>query len=153
MVSSKSYCHQKRYPDSLRLTTNARLISCFLQTSCFYKYHDFTSPVLMFFKNSRQTYALHLMNSLLNIFSYIISNVSNRKNLHKVQLMTKSYPGRQNHFRSNVSYVYKGHDTFCPINLGQSSQDSENLSWMLEQSGAYIQVYLKLVPNQRGTLS
>src|SRR3954462_10916780 len=113
----------ERYPDSLRFTTNVKLISCFLQTSCFCKYHDFTSPILMFFKNSRQTYALHLMNSLLNILCYIISNVSNRKNLHKVQLMTESYPDKQNYFRSNVCYVYEGHGTFFPINLGQSSRD------------------------------
>src|SRR3954466_2041910 len=84
----------------------------------------------MVFKNSRQTYALHLMNSLLNIFCYIISNVSIRKNLHMVQLMTESYPDKQNHFRSNVCYVYKGHGTFFPNNLGQSSRDSENLSRM-----------------------
>src|SRR3954465_4542256 len=49
------------------------------------------------FKNSRQTYALHLMNSLLNIFCYIISNASNRKNLHRVQLMTESYPDTQDY--------------------------------------------------------
>jgi len=42
-------------------------------------------------------YALHLMNSLLNIFCYIISNASIRKNLHMVQLMTKSYPNRQDY--------------------------------------------------------
>src|SRR3954464_8847811 len=71
------------------------LYPVFLQTSCFYKYHNFTSPVLMYFKNTRQTYALHLMNILLNIFCYIISNVSNRKNLHRVQLMTKSHPDIQ----------------------------------------------------------
>src|SRR3954469_5706930 len=101
------------------------------------------------FQNSRQMYALHLMNSLLNIFCYVISNVSIRINLHRVWLMTESYPDKQNHSKK----PYKGHDMFCPINMGQSSQDSENLSWMLEQSGAYIQAYLKLVPNQRGTLS
>src|SRR4051812_19361120 len=66
-----------------------------LRASCFYKHHTFASLVLMLFKNSRQTYALHLMNSLLNIFCYIISNVSNRKNLHRVQLMTESHPDRQ----------------------------------------------------------
>src|SRR4051812_19812866 len=43
--------------------------------------------------------------------------------------MTQSYPDQQRLLqRSNVSYVYEGHDTFCPINLGQSSQDSKNLS-------------------------
>src|SRR3954465_2591388 len=94
----------------------------------FYKYHAFTSLILMFFKNSRQTYALHLMNSLLNKFCYIISNVSNRTNLHRVQLMTNSYPDRHDHSRTNISCVYEGHGVFCPNNLGQSSQDSENLS-------------------------
>src|SRR3954464_8450028 len=115
------------------------LYPVFLQTSCFYKYHNFTSPVLMYFKNTRQTYALHLMNSLLNIFCYIISNVSNRKNVHMVQLMTESYPDRQNHFRSNGSYVYKGHEMVYPINLGQSGQDFENLSKDAKQPGAYTQ--------------
>src|SRR4051812_34944389 len=107
------------------------------------------------------------MNSLLNIFCYIILNVSIRKNLHMVQLMTNSYPDRQDHSRSNI---YKGHDMLCPINLGQasqdykklsiayikwvsnyfpinlgqSSQDSENLSRMPKQLGACIQVDLKL---------
>src|SRR3954471_5089053 len=91
----------------------------------------------MFFKNSRQMYALHLMNSLLNIFCYISSNVSIRKNLHMVQLMTESSPDRQNHFKSNISYVYKGHDTVYPVGLGQSGQDSKNLS-NAEKSKAYI---------------
>src|SRR4051812_20860156 len=68
-----------------------------LRASCFYKHHTFASLVLMLFKNSRQTYALHLMNSLLNIFCYIISNVSIRKNLHRVQLMTESHPNRQDY--------------------------------------------------------
>src|SRR4051812_35790597 len=83
-------------------------------------------------KNSRQTYALHLMNSLLNIFCYIISNVSIRINLHRVWLMTESYPVKQNYSKK----PYKGHDTFFPINLGQSSQDSKNLS-KAKQSKAY----------------
>src|SRR3954462_15193392 len=61
----------------------------------FYKYRAFASPALTLFKNSRQTCALHLMNSLLNIFCYIISNVSIRKNLHRVQLMAESYPDIQ----------------------------------------------------------
>src|SRR4051812_15232368 len=87
----------------------------------FYKYRAFASPALTLFKNSRQTCALHLMNSSLNIFCYIISNVSNRKNLHRVQLMTKSYPDRQNHFKTMSLIVY-------PVDLGQSSQDSKNLS-------------------------
>src|SRR3954468_10221146 len=64
----------------------------FLQISRFY-----ISCFNVFQKNSRQTYALHLMNSLLNIFCYIISNVSIRKNLHRVQLMTESYPDRQDY--------------------------------------------------------
>src|SRR3954468_1790296 len=80
-------------PSLYHVFTNITL----LQISCFYKYHAFTSPVLTFFKNSRQTYALHLMNSLLNKFCYIISNVSIRKNRHRVQLMTESYPDRQNY--------------------------------------------------------
>src|SRR3954470_19698309 len=105
----------------------------FLQAPRFYKYYTFTC--LNVFQNSRQTYALHLMNSLLNIFCYIISNVSIRKNLHRVQLMTESYPDRQNHFRSNVSYVYKGHDAVYPVDPGQSCQDSENLSRMLNNQG------------------
>src|SRR4051812_20488136 len=112
----------KRYPDSLRSAINAELIPCF------YKHHIFINITLLhplffvfFKKNSRQTCALHLMNSLLNIFCYIISNVSNRNNLHRVQLMTKSYPDRQNHFRTMSLIVY-------PVDLGQSSQDSKNLS-------------------------
>src|SRR4051812_41977370 len=128
----------------------------------FYKQHAFTSLVLMLFKNSRQTYALHLMNSLLSIFCYIISNVSIRKNLQGVQLMTKSYPDRQDHSEkqrllriqgawhalSNQSEAIKSRfkeslkrqkvkgvhpkwiSNYFPINLGQSSQDSENLSRM-----------------------
>src|SRR3954469_18488126 len=90
----------KGYPDSLRFTTNAELISRF------YKHHIVTNVIflqisrflhLLFkcFQKSRQTYALHLMNSLLSIFCYIISNVSIRNNLHRVQLMTESYPDRQ----------------------------------------------------------
>src|SRR3954470_14541542 len=110
----------------------------FFTNITFCKYHAFTSLVLMFFKNSRQTYALHLMNSLLNKFCYIISNVSNRTNLHRVQLITNSYPDRHDHSRSNVSCVYKGHDVFCPNNLGQSSRDSKKLSntYINDQSGA-----------------
>src|SRR3954470_16412134 len=69
----------------------------FFTNITFCKYHAFTSLVLMIFKNSRQTYALHLMNSLLNKFCYIISNVSNRKNLYRVQLMTESYPDRHDY--------------------------------------------------------
>src|SRR4051812_47439196 len=95
----------------------------FLQISCFY------IPCFNVYSKLKTLYALHLMNVLLNIFCYIISNVSNRKNLHRVQLMTKSYPNQQRLLqKSNVSYTDKGHDTFCPINLGQSSQDSKNLS-------------------------
>src|SRR4051812_14471564 len=122
----------------------------------------------MFFKNSRQTYALHLMNSLLNIFCYIISNVSNRKNLHRVQLMTESYPDKQDysekqcllciqgawHASPNQSGAIKSRfeeslksqtikgirpkwiSSYFPINLGQSSQDSKNLSKKAKQSGA-----------------
>src|SRR4051812_2852038 len=118
-------------------------------------------------KNSRQTYPLHLMNSLLNVFCYIISNVSIRKNLHRVQLMTESYPDRQNYSekqcllhiqgawhalpnqsgeiksRSQESFkcqtirgVYpKGVPNYFPINLGQSSQDSENLSGASNSQG------------------
>src|SRR3954470_25062999 len=67
----------------------------FLQAPRFYKYYTFTC--LNVFQNSRQTYALHLMSSLLNIFCYIISNVSIRKNLRRVQLMTGSYPDRQDY--------------------------------------------------------
>src|SRR3954462_13373753 len=91
-VSSKSILSPKRYPDSLRFTTNAELIFRFLQTSCFY-----ISSFNVFQQTQDKTYALHLMNSLLNIFCYIISNVSIRKNLHMVQLMTESYPDKQNH--------------------------------------------------------
>src|SRR3954470_21958495 len=69
----------------------------FLQISRFY---------ISCFKNSRQTYALHLMNTLLNIFCYIISNVSNRKNLHRVQLMIESYPDRQNYSKEAMSLTY-----------------------------------------------
>src|SRR3954470_4352970 len=86
----------------------------FLQTSrcykyhVFYKRHTFTSLVLMLFKNSRQTYALHLMNSLLNIFCYIIPNVSIRKNLHRVQLMTESYPDRQDYSKKQCLLRIQG---------------------------------------------
>src|SRR3954465_11676843 len=122
------------------------------------------------------------MNSLLSIFCYIISNVSIRKNLHRVQLMTESYPDRQDyskkkcliciqgawHASPNQSGAIKSRfeeslkcqtvkgihlkwvSNYFPTNLGQSSQDSENLSWMLEQLGACIRVYLKLLPNQHG---
>src|SRR3954470_19351578 len=125
------------------------------------------------------------MNSLLSIFCYIISNVSNRTNLHRVQLMTESYPDRQYyskkpcllriqgawHVLLNQSGAIQSRfeeslkcqtvkgihlkwvSKYFPTNLGQSSQDSENLSWMLEQLGACIQVYLKLLLNQRETLS
>src|SRR3954471_23734574 len=72
------------------------------------------------------------MNSLLSIFCYIISNVSIRKNLHRVQLIPKDNITP----RSNVSYVYKGHGMLCPINLGQSSQYYKNLS-KAKQSKAY----------------
>lgn len=144
----------KRYPDSLRLTKNAELIFRLLQTSRFSKHHAFTSPVLMFFKNSRQTYALHLMNSLLNIFCYIIPNVGIRKNLHRVWLVTQKL-SRSTKItpRSSVSYVYKGHGMFFPINLGQSSQDSENLSRMPKQSGACTQVGQKPSLDQSGASS
>src|SRR3954470_8513803 len=91
----------------------------------------------MLFKNSRQTYALHLMNPLLNIFCYIISNVSIRKNLHMEQLMTESYPDRQDYSEKQCLYVYKGHERFSPFNMGQSSQDPKNLS-NAKQSEAYI---------------
>src|SRR4051812_12299372 len=124
------------------------------------------------------------MNSLLSIFCYIISNVSIRRNLHRVQLMTESYPNRQCyskkkcllciqgawHASPNQSGAIKsrfeeslkcqtvkgihlkGVSNYFPINLGQSSQDFENLSRMLKQSGACIQEDLKLLPNQHGTL-
>src|SRR4051812_44268995 len=107
----------------------------------------------MLSKNSRQTYALHLMNSLLNKFCYLISNVSNRKNLHRVQLMTESYPDRQYYSKKQCLLRIQGAWHVCPNNLRQSSQDSENLSRMPKQSGACIQVDLKLFPNQHGTLS
>src|SRR3954470_15881384 len=103
----------------------------------------------MLFKNSRQTYALHLMNPLLSIFCYIISNVSNRKNLHRVQLMTESYPDRQDYSekqclihiqgarssqnsknlsndKQSEAYIPSGFQTIPPINLGQSIQDFKN---------------------------
>src|SRR3954464_1887298 len=89
----------------------------------------------MFFKNSRQTYALHLMNSLLNIFCYIISNASTRKNLHMVQLMTKSYPKRQEAMSRTHT---RGMACFAQINLGQSSQDYKNLP-KAKQSKAHTQ--------------
>src|SRR4051812_1999523 len=98
------------------------------------------------------------MNSLLNIFYYIISNVSIKKNLHRVQLMTESYPDRKDYskkqcllriqgawhalpnqsgeinskFRrisqmpNSQSHIPSGF--YVPINPGQPSQDSENLS-------------------------
>src|SRR3954468_10508326 len=74
----------------------------------FCKYRAFTSSAFTFFKNSRQTYALHLMNLLLNKFCYIISNVSNRKNLHRVQLMTESYPDRQNYSKKQCLLCVQG---------------------------------------------
>src|SRR4051812_39371429 len=46
------------------------------------------------------------MNTLLSIFCYIISNVSNRKNLHKVQLMIERYPDRQNYSKEAMSLTY-----------------------------------------------
>src|SRR3954462_15067690 len=91
----------------------------------FYKYRAFASPALTLFKNSRQTCALHLMNSLLNVFCYIISNVSIRKNLHRVQLMTKSYPDRQNYSEKQRLLCIQGARHVLPINMGQSSQDSK----------------------------
>src|SRR4051812_4205901 len=46
------------------------------------------------------------MNTLLNIFCYIIPNVSNRKNLHRVQLMIERYPDRQNYSKEAMSLTY-----------------------------------------------
>src|SRR3954465_4321604 len=118
------------------------------------------------------------MNSLLNIFCYIISNVSIRENLHRVQLMTRSYPDRQDYSKKQCLlhiqgawHVFSGQSgaiqsrsqeslkcqtikgmhpkwvsNYFPVNLGQSSQDSENLSKMPKNPGACIQEDLKLLP-------
>src|SRR3954468_4934751 len=108
------------------------------------------------------------MNSLLNIFCYIISNVSNRKNSHSVQLMTESYPDRQDYSKKQCLLRIQGAwhalpnqygaiksrfeeslkcqkvkgihpkwiSNYFPVNLGQSSQGSENLSRVPKQLGA-----------------
>src|SRR4051812_43079044 len=77
----------------------------------------------MFFKNSRQTYALHLMNTLLNIFCYIISNVSIRKNLHRVQLMNESYPDRQDYSKKQcILRIQRGMTCFAQSIWGNQAK-------------------------------
>src|SRR3954465_1770927 len=101
----------------------------------------------MFFKNSRQTYALHLMNSLLNKFCYIISNVSNRKNLHRVQLMAGSYPDRQNYSESQMSPMYtRGMARFAQSIWGNQVKIQRISQRYQKQSGSCIQVNLNLFP-------
>src|SRR3954471_13335148 len=90
------------------------------------------------------------MNSLLNIFCYIISNASTRKNLHMVQLMTKSYPNRQEAMSRTHT---RGMACFAQINLGQSSQDHKNLS-KAKQSKAYTSSgFQTICPNNLGQSS
>src|SRR4051812_10836364 len=125
------------------------------------------------------------MNSLLNIFCYIISNVSNRENLHRVPLMTESYPDRQDYFERqcllhiqgarHVSLNHSGAiqsrfkeslkcqkvkgihlkwvSNYFPINLGQSSQDSENLSRMPKVIRGMHPRKSESISNQRGASS
>src|SRR3954462_5396005 len=100
----------------------------------------------MFFKNSRQTYALHLMNSLLNKFYYIISNVSNRKNLHRVQLMTESYPDRQYYSKEAMSPMYTRGMARLPNQSGGNQVEFQKSLKSIKQSGACTQVGLKLLP-------
>src|SRR4051812_35699015 len=119
------------------------------------------------------------MNSLLNIFCYIISNVSIIKNLHRVQLMTESYPDRQYYSKNprgmtrfaqsiwgnpvkiqriSQKKKIKGRhlkwvSNYFPINLGQSSQDSENLSRMPKVIRGMHPSKSESISNQHGALS
>src|SRR3954465_2573107 len=101
----------------------------------------------MFFKNSRQKYALHLMNTLLNIFCYIISNVSNRKNLHRVQLMTESYPDRQDYSKKQCLLHIQGAWNILPNQYGEiKSRFQETLKCQTVKVTS--QVGFKLFPDQ-----
>src|SRR3954469_4674697 len=100
----------------------------------------------MFPKNLRQTYALHLMNSLLNIFCYIISNVSIRENLHRVQLMTRSYPDRQDYSKKQCLLHIQGGMTRFSRSIWGNPVKIPRISQMPNNQRYASQVGFKLFP-------
>src|SRR3954470_21434108 len=106
----------------------------------------------MFFKNSRRTYALHLMNSLLNIFCYIISNVSIRKNLHMVWLMTQSYPDQHRLLQEAMSPTYTRGMTRFAQSIWGNQVKIRRISQMPKSQRHASQAEVKLFPGQSGEI-
>src|SRR4051812_18331766 len=79
--------------------------------------------------------------------------LASERTCSRVQLMTESYPDRQDYSKKHCLLCVQGAWHVCPINMGQPSQDFENLSRMPKQSGACIRVDMELLLNQHRTLS
>src|SRR3954470_18165719 len=91
------------------------------------------------------------MNSLLNIFCYIISNVSIRKNLHRVQLTTESYPDRQDYSEKQCLLRTRGMERFTQSICGNQVK-IPRISQMPNNQRHTSQAAFKLFPDQSGAI-